>query len=480
MLSLTAVVLATADKNVVVLDDKNFDETLSTVEVALVEFYAPWCGHCKSLEPKWNEAADKLAADAELSANVKLCKMDADAQKTVPGRHGVTGFPTIKLFRFGKFAEDYKAERTVDGILNFLREKAKVAVNKEISTLSNLKALTNPKNVARTTIVGFFASKESVDFKYYSSVVTEFSATGGLDAYFTASSAVLEGFGFFGSGSSIIMYRPDAKPFKVQYRGTIFKQQLREWILENAVPQIGKYTKESEALYASVGSALIRFVTAPGTVVDAALLTALAAKNKNVKFATSSKEDFKSDFESVCPDQKASICVIGHEASKNGKAGRVFSMDGAVVNEQTVSDFITSLQEKKLKQRVKSEAPGAAPAAGEVAVVVGTTFESIVGDNEKDVLIEFYAPWCGHCKNLAPKYEALAASVASNFDKLVIAKMDMTSNDLPAEYQGSYPVSGFPTLFLAPRGKKKSPIQYEGPREAEAMKSWIEEKVGGK
>ena len=41
-------------------------------------------------------------------------------------------------------------------------------------------------------------------------------------------------------------------------------------------------------------------------------------------------------------------------------------------------------------------------------VVVGETFNQIVNDPTKDVLIEFYAPWCGHCKSLAPKYEELA------------------------------------------------------------------------
>ena len=44
-------------------------------------------------------------------------------------------------------------------------------------------------------------------------------------------------------------------------------------------------------------------------------------------------------------------------------------------------------------------------------VVVGKNFDSIVNDPTQDVLIEFYAPWCGHCKSLAPKYEELAGKV---------------------------------------------------------------------
>ena len=44
-------------------------------------------------------------------------------------------------------------------------------------------------------------------------------------------------------------------------------------------------------------------------------------------------------------------------------------------------------------------------------VVVGRNFEEVVNDESKDVLIEFYAPWCGHCKALAPKLEELGGKV---------------------------------------------------------------------
>lgn len=46
-----------------------------------------------------------------------------------------------------------------------------------------------------------------------------------------------------------------------------------------------------------------------------------------------------------------------------------------------------------------------------IQVVVADTFEEIVNDPEKDVLIEFYAPWCGHCKKLEPKYTELGQEV---------------------------------------------------------------------
>lgn len=64
-----------SDKDVVVLDEASFNEkVLKSKDIWLVEFYAPWCGHCKKLEPEWNEAASKL------KGTVKLGKVDATVE----------------------------------------------------------------------------------------------------------------------------------------------------------------------------------------------------------------------------------------------------------------------------------------------------------------------------------------------------------------------------------------------------------------
>jgi len=64
-----------------------------------------------------------------------------------------------------------------------------------------------------------------------------------------------------------------------------------------------------------------------------------------------------------------------------------------------------------------------------VKVVVGKNFNEIVRDSDDDVLLEFYAPWCGHCKSLAPKYDVLASNLG-DVKGLVIAKVDATANEI--------------------------------------------------
>ena len=68
--------------------------------------------------------------------------------------------------------------------------------------------------------------------------------------------------------------------------------------------------------------------------------------------------------------------------------------------------------------------------SGPVTILTAKTYDDIVVNSGKSVLIEFYAPWCGHCKKLTPIYEEVGAAFKDN-DSVVIAKMDATANDIP-------------------------------------------------
>lgn len=83
-----------------------------------------------------------------------------------------------------------------------------------------------------------------------------------------------------------------------------------------------------------------------------------------------------------------------------------------------------------------------------VTVAVGKNFEDVVTNSGKDVLIEFYAPWCGHCKKLTPIYEELAEKLKD--EDVSIVKLDATANDVPPTFD----VRGFPTLFWIPKSNE--------------------------
>jgi len=124
-----------------------------------------------------------------------------------------------------------------------------------------------------------------------------------------------------------------------------------------------------------------------------------------------------------------------------------------------------------LKLKAKREAPS------NVVVLSDANFDKIVHDEKKDVLVEFYAPWCGHCKNLAPIYEKLAKNFASE-SNIVIAKLDADSPSGKASAE-KYGISGFPTLKWFPKGSAaKEPIPYESGRTEEALTQFINKHAG--
>lgn len=91
----------------------------------MVEFFAPWCGHCKNLEPHWRAAASELKGKVKVWFFISLQKtnlfnqlgaLDATANTMMANRFGIRGFPTIKFFGAGEKsvedAIDYDGGRT--------------------------------------------------------------------------------------------------------------------------------------------------------------------------------------------------------------------------------------------------------------------------------------------------------------------------------------------------------------------------------
>jgi protein disulfide-isomerase-like protein len=510
------------EDDVQVLTTANFDSWVSKQKLALVEFYAPWCGHCKQLKPEWAKAATELA---EKGSSAKLAKVDATAHPELQSRYDVSGYPTLKLFRGDLTARDSKGARTAAEIVEYMLKQEAPAVTK----LGPNTDFSDAKSWLETTtdftgLVGTFKDGSSLSEQYHQ-IADELRDD--LDfASIDAADAAEE---------QIALHTVHhEKPQK--YTGKLTKEALLKWVRLNALPVLANLS-EAEArglsgledkyrlrelpfLYVFISGKSSTEVTSEASAITAAkairdneeftkaataVSTAVHGRYSVVTVDLGEKERLEQlglkrakipDPEASQPqdwdeeedgpwdapevDDPAPIVAID---SVDGKEH--YALDSKLVVQkqrkgmlqQVLEEFVKNHEECvstptscKLKKVIKS---AAVPAANDeqTVTVVGSTFNEIVMDESKDVLIEFYAPWCGHCKKLAPVYEKLAAKTAGN-PYLVVAKMDATENDIP---DSSFDVTGFPTIYLKPAGKPAA--LYEGERDLKAFLELLEKEA---
>jgi protein disulfide-isomerase A6 len=139
----------------------NFDDVvLKSGTPTLVEFFAPWCGHCKNLAPVYEELATVFES---AKGKVQIAKVDADAERDLGKRFGVQGFPTLKWFD-GKSDKptDYNGGRDLEALASFITDKTGVKPKKKAAAQSNVVMLTDstfPKEVGsdKNVLVAFTA-----------------------------------------------------------------------------------------------------------------------------------------------------------------------------------------------------------------------------------------------------------------------------------------------------------------------------------
>ncbi|KAL5205842.1 hypothetical protein ABZP36_034051 [Zizania latifolia] len=128
LLVVLAAALYSPGSPVLQLNPDNFkSKVLNSNGVVLVEFFAPWCGHCQQLTPTWEKAAGVLKGVATVAA------LDADAHKELAQEYGIRGFPTIKVFVPGKAPVDYQGARDVKPIVEFALQQVKALLRDRLN-----------------------------------------------------------------------------------------------------------------------------------------------------------------------------------------------------------------------------------------------------------------------------------------------------------------------------------------------------------
>jgi len=448
------------------LTSDNFDDFVKDKNV-LVEFYAPWCGHCKALAPKWEAAAVQVNNDDSIDGTI--AKVDATAAKDLAGRYGVEGYPTIKWFPKGSLkADDYEGGRETADIVDYVKS----ATIPDVVTISKKQSADFGKesDYALYSTVKADSKKEKLFDRTCKRVKKQMKK---MDKSFECGKTRLK------KGKSKVFFRRNKfeendGPVELKYEGKMAK--LEGWALDNIFGQFGLFDtgflldrgdKElfliilKEKKYPFEVDGLGDFVTKMKQE------TGIQANMVESKLAD--RWGFPADKDLLY------IYAIMKESKEGNDKHEPKDYNRYILDpSESDADFDTFFKQARAGEwelYVKSQLPSDVTQDGLVVPLIGKTFEEVAFDESKDVLVEFYAPWCGHCKKFAPEYEKLAETVAKYYKKknLLIAKCDATANDVPVE------ISGFPTIVMFPEGKDAKPVKYEGNRDFDDLIDFIEE-----
>lgn len=452
-----------------------FKSELDSMDVALVKFYAPWCGHCKRLAPAFEEAAKILAADDTPVPLVKVDCTNDKGGKDICGQNDVNGYPTVKIYRGGK-SEDYNDGRDVDSIVRKMRSLAGPAT-KQVDSFAKLDELY--KNAKNLVVFGLF---ESADDSLYQTFIDTAKANRDLASYVhifkaSASDSV--------DKLTTLNAKKDIKlPTIVLARPAIYRSKFEpDYLIYSAEDELNVWIKSNAHGLVIARSPSDAAIPKPHVIVyynvdyerdpkgtnywrNRVLKVANKFKDEDVKFAISSisqfageLSEFGMDMASLPKDNSPAVVAKDREGKKYSLKEK-FSVD-------SFEKFVQSLLDGKLEPFLKSEDEPDNTDAG-VKVAVAKNFDQLVINSEKDIFIEFYAPWCGHCKSLAPAWDELGNKLKAE-SGVDIVKIDATANDFPNDV---FTVHGFPTLYWFPKDSK-TPVKYEGARDVDALLKYV-------
>jgi len=431
------------ENGVYVLTPDNFDSFIAAEDFTLVEFYAPWCGHCKKLAPEYEAAASAL--------DVKLAKVDASEHQSLGQQFGVTGFPTLVWFTKGE-ASPYAGGRTTDTIVSWVSK----ATTTEIPA-STAEELAAAKADAKYAVVVLFGG--SADDEAHQAVLPFFRNADDVTvlAVYDAETIAAEG----AADGDIRVYAAHAdEPATAQW--SEFEEFL-SFVTDNAYPRVVEFDNAQFARVSQQGEWLLLGVAT------------YAEEGK--------KEEIISILEGVADADVgllyADSAAMGRAVQGAGASGDVYptvvglnmgAQKQLVWNEEneltaeSLNAWVAALKDGTAETFKKSEP---IPEATNDAVVT-LVYKNYAAETEgKKAFVKYYAPWCGHCKTLAPVWEELATAFADK--DIVIGKFDATANHTDE------PIQGFPTLiFYDGQGGQET---YNGERTLEALTEFVESKL---
>ncbi|XVF74579.1 hypothetical protein PTKIN_Ptkin13bG0121000 [Pterospermum kingtungense] len=436
-----AEVLSKAQRIVLELNSDNSKRAIDENEYVLVLGYAPWCVRSAELMPHFAEAATSLK---ELRSPLLMAKLDAERYPKVASSLDIKGFPTLLLFVNGTSIA-YTGGFSAEEIVIWARKKTGVPVIR-ISTVAEAEEFLKKHQMF---VIGLFERFEGSDFEAFIK-----AATADNEIQFVETNSIEVAKALYPNikASNLFLGIVKSEPERyTPYEGNFDMKSILQFLDYNKFPLVTKLTDLNS----------VRVYSSP-----IKLQVYIFAKADDFKTLLEPLQDvarkFKTKIMFIYIDimdenlAKPFLTLFGLEESKDtlvtafdnkGSSKYLLQSNPTPSN---IEEFCSGLLDGSISTYFKSQ-PIPDNNNASVLAVVGKTFDDLVLNSPKNVLLEVYTPWCINCETTSKQVEKLAKHF-KGLDNLAFAKIDASANEHP-----KLQVDDYPSLFLYKAGYKDSP-----------------------
>uniref|UniRef100_G3UCF5 protein disulfide-isomerase n=1 Tax=Loxodonta africana TaxID=9785 RepID=G3UCF5_LOXAF len=423
------------EDGVLVLSGHTLGLALQTHLALLVEFYAPWCGHCKALAPEYSKVATLLATE---SVRATLAKVDGTAEPELTQKFGVTRYPTLKLFQDGNrtHPEEYTGPWETEGITKWLKQ--------HLEDEKGAQALIDTQDVV---VIGFFDLQDEDMVTFLALAQDALDLTFGL----TNRPQLFQKFGL--TKDTVVLFKKFDEgwaDFPVDKEFCLDQGHLSCFLPTHSMHLVmGFNSQTSPKIFARILNHLLLFINQT-LASHRALLVGFGEVappfQGQVLFVVVDVDvdnDHVLQYCGLRAQEASTLYFINIATTK-----KYVPQGGGLVTLAAVLAFCHSVLNGEVKPyRLSQEIP---PDWDQRPVkTMGKNFEQVAFNETKNMFVKLYTTWCTHCKEMAATWEALAEKY-SDCQDIITAELDATANER------AFAVHGFPTLkyFLAGPGRK--------------------------
>jgi len=404
------------ENNVLILTDDNYDVLTKKYPLLLVEYYAPWCGHCQKLTPEYEKAATELK-----SSKAKLAKLDCTVNRNVSKKLGIRGYPTVILYDNGAQVE-YASKRKAEDIVSFIKDKIKHS-SIELKTTADLDKVESSLTGIDIAVV-FFGDKNLNRYLEYTKEIN------GVKFYHCISNECCKHFRV--KNGAVTLLRKFGPSHRVSISPDFTLHRLRTFIFNEGAPETVSLNEENlEKILKGKEPALVFFYSEPSKD----RMSYIAGRVKYM-LGKSSLLTIVSGFNISLAERKLAemfnlkgksapfVAILSHKAFY-----KVYQFKGDL-NTESIISFVTAWNNNELQYEIKSERlPSAGYQKGPIAKLVAYSFDDFINDKRKSSLILFYTSNCMVCDKLRSIIKDIVKEHKDN-DQLKFGEIDLSLNDI--------------------------------------------------